>query len=115
MEDIARWIIDKLPPLHSVLLGCIYSKSPNSYKTIPILSLPTTQNSKLKILVLIGLTITTFIGTFTLAGPIICAFLLDFGLQTTQIANRTAIYAIAPLARNRVNTAYMVSVFCGRM
>ncbi|KAL9070374.1 MAG: hypothetical protein Q9161_004932 [Pseudevernia consocians] len=39
----------------------------------------------------------------------------DFGLQTTQIANRTAIYAIEPKARNRVNTAFMVSVFIGQI
>ena len=36
-------------------------------------------------------------------------------MQTSQISNRTAIYAIEPKARNRVNTAYMVSVFCGQL
>lgn len=41
--------------------------------------------------------------------------MLDIGLQTSQIANRSAIYTIAPKARNRVNTAYMVSVFVGQL
>ena len=41
--------------------------------------------------------------------------MLDLGLQTSQIANRTAVYAIEPTARNRVNTAYMVSTFCGQL
>lgn len=41
--------------------------------------------------------------------------MLDIGLQTSQIANRSAIYTIAPKARNRVNTAFMVSVFVGQL
>lgn len=41
--------------------------------------------------------------------------MLDIGLQTSQIANRAAIYPIAPKARNRVNTAFMVSVFVGQL
>lgn len=62
-----------------------------------------------------GIAIGTFTGTFTVAGPVVQAFMLDFGLQTTQIANRTAIYAIEPKARNRTNTAFMVSVFIGQI
>ena len=62
-----------------------------------------------------GIAIGTFTGTFTIAGPVIQAFMTDFGLQTTQIANRTAIYAIEPKARNRTNTAFMVSVFVGQI
>ena len=62
-----------------------------------------------------GIAIGTFTGTFTVAGPVIQAFMTDFGLQTTQIANRTAIYAIEPKARNRTNTAFMVSVFVGQI
>ena len=37
--------------------------------------------------------------------------LKDIGLQTSQIANCTAIDALAPTARNRLNTVYMVFVF----
>ncbi|KAI9686840.1 MAG: hypothetical protein M1822_002593 [Bathelium mastoideum] len=85
----ARQIIDRFVPLFSVVLG--------------------------ELLALIGICIGTYTGTFTVAGPIIQAFLLDMGLQTSQIANRSAIYAIAPKARNRVNTAFMVCVFCGQL
>jgi predicted MFS family arabinose efflux permease len=85
----ARTIIDNHVPLFSVILGETYC--------------------------LIGVIIGTFTGTFTVAGPVIQAFAIDLGLQTSQIANRTAIYAIEPKARNRVNTAYMVAVFCGQL
>jgi predicted MFS family arabinose efflux permease len=62
-----------------------------------------------------GIIIGTYTGRFSVAGPIIQAFCLDVGLQTSQIGNRTAIFGVEPLARNRVNTAYMVSVFCGQL
>jgi predicted MFS family arabinose efflux permease len=39
--------------------------------------------------------------------------LLDLGIQGQQIANQSAIYALRPEARNRLNTAYMVSLFVG--
>ena len=85
----SKAIIDRFVPLFSVILGLIYC--------------------------LAGIIIGTYTGKFTVAGPIIQAFAIDLGLQTTQIANRSAIYAIEPKARNRVNTAYMVSVFCGQL
>jgi predicted MFS family arabinose efflux permease len=85
----SRAIIDRFVPLFSVILGLTYC--------------------------LVGVIIGTYTGGFTVAGPIIQAFLIDFGLQSTQIANRSAIYAIEPKARNRVNTAFMVSVFCGQL
>ncbi|KAL9094777.1 MAG: hypothetical protein Q9165_003048 [Trypethelium subeluteriae] len=85
----ARRIIDRFVPLFSVVLG--------------------------ESLAMAGIIIGTYTGSFTVAGPIIQAFFLDMGLQTSQIANRSAIYAIAPKARNRVNTAFMVSTFCGQL
>lgn len=85
----SKAIIDRFVPLFSVILGLIYC--------------------------LTGVVIGTYTGKFTVAGPIIQAFALDLGIQTSQIANRSAIYAIEPKARNRVNTAYMVSVFCGQL
>ncbi|TVY46297.1 putative transporter [Lachnellula occidentalis] len=85
----SKAIIDRFVPLFSVILGQTYC--------------------------LTGVIIGTFTGPFTVAGPIIQAFAMDLGLQTSQIANRSAIYAIEPRARNRVNTAYMVSVFCGQL
>lgn len=39
--------------------------------------------------------------------------LLDLGVQANQISNQTRIYALMPAARNRLNTVYMVSYFCG--
>lgn len=85
----AKAIIDRFVPLFSVILGLTYC--------------------------LTGVILGTFLGPFTVAGPIIQAFAIDLGLQTSQIANRSAIYGIEPKARNRVNTAYMVSVFCGQL
>jgi predicted MFS family arabinose efflux permease len=85
----SKAIIDRFVPLFSVILGLIYC--------------------------IIGVIIGTYSGKHTVAGPIIQAFAIDLGLQTSQIANRSAIYTIEPKARNRVNTAYMVSVFCGQL
>ncbi|KAI4183289.1 MAG: hypothetical protein LQ346_006372, partial [Caloplaca aetnensis] len=64
---------------------------------------------------LTGTLIGTYTGTFTVAGPILQALFLDFGCQSAMIANRAAIYAILPNARNRVNTAYMISGFVGQL
>ena len=64
---------------------------------------------------LTGIIIGTYTGRFTIAGPIIQAFTLDAGMQITQIANRSAIYAIEPTGRNRVNTAFMLMSFLGQL
>jgi predicted MFS family arabinose efflux permease len=85
----SKVIIDRFVPLFSVILGLTYC--------------------------ITGVIIGTYTGKFTIAGPIIQAFAIDLGLQTSQIANRSAIYSIEPKARNRVNTAYMVSTFCGQL
>lgn len=68
-----------------------------------------------EILCLIGIIIGTYVGKFTVAGPIIEAFAIDIGLQTSNVANRSAIYALEPKARNRLNTVYMVFVFSGQL
>jgi hypothetical protein len=62
-----------------------------------------------------GIIIGTYTGTFTIAGPIIQAFGTDAGLLITQIANRSAIYAVEPKGRNRVNTAFMLMTFLGQL
>ncbi|KAF1982250.1 putative major facilitator superfamily transporter [Aulographum hederae CBS 113979] len=64
---------------------------------------------------LIGIVIGTYSGKYSAAGPGIQAFLNDWGLQTTQIANRAGIYSLEPKARNRLNTAFMVATFCGQL
>lgn len=89
MPFFGRLIIDRFAPLWSVVLG--------------------------EALTILGVCLGTYLGTFTVAGPILEAFLLDIGIQTAQIANRSAIYAILPKARNRVNTAFMVFTFCGQL
>ncbi|EEA22091.1 hypothetical protein TMatcc_008482 [Talaromyces marneffei ATCC 18224] len=66
-------------------------------------------------LALVGIVVGTYTGKHTVAGPIIQAILFDFGAQITQIANRTAIYGVAPKAASRVNTAFMVFSFCGQL
>ena len=39
--------------------------------------------------------------------------MLDLGVQGTQISNQSAIDALAPEARSRLTTAYMVAYFLG--
>jgi uncharacterized membrane protein len=85
----ARAIIDRFVPTFSVLLGLVYC--------------------------LIGISLGTYTGTFTVAGPVIQAFLNDFGMMTCQIALRTALFAVEPKARSRVNTVLMVATFCGQL
>ncbi|KAL8837596.1 MAG: hypothetical protein Q9170_002473 [Blastenia crenularia] len=84
-----RHVTDSFIPLFSVILGLSFS--------------------------LTGTIIGTYIGSFTVTGPIIQALFLDFGIQTAQVANRSAIYSILPQARNRVNTAYMICAFTGQL
>lgn len=85
----SRIIIDKFVPLFSVFLGeCI---------------------------AIVGVTIGTYTGLYSVAGPFIQAFALDMGLQTTQIANRSSIYSCEPNARNRINTTYMLATFLGQI
>jgi hypothetical protein len=38
---------------------------------------------------------------------------LDLGVQGAHISNQTAIFTLAPEARSRLTTAYMVAVFLG--
>ncbi|KAF1947817.1 MFS general substrate transporter [Clathrospora elynae] len=64
---------------------------------------------------LLGVCLGTYMGTFSVAGPVLQALLMDFGNQTAQIANRSSIYSIEPKRRNGVNTAFMVATFCGQL
>lgn len=68
-----------------------------------------------ELICLVGVVVGTYTGRISVAGPIIQALGIDIGLQTSQIANRTAIYAVEPRGRNRLNTAYMVMNFCGQL
>lgn len=85
----ARTVIDRFVPLFSVILG--------------------------EFINLTGILIGTYGGLYSVACPAIQAFFLDMGLQTTQIANRSSIYAVEPTGRNRINTAFMVFTFLGQI
>jgi predicted MFS family arabinose efflux permease len=57
-------------------------------------------------------------GLLALGGHILVALiagivLLDFGVQGAHVSNQSAIYELAPEARSRLTTAYMVSMFLG--
>jgi predicted MFS family arabinose efflux permease len=82
-------VIDKMQPLHTCLIGIGIE--------------------------LIGVAIGTFIGTFTVAGPILEAITIDLGSQACNIANRARITGLHPKATNRVNTCYMISSFTGQL
>lgn len=85
----SRVVIDRFVPIFSCILG--------------------------ETVCLLGVVIGTYTGNFTVAGPIIQAFAIDIGQQTSNIANRASIFSIAPKARNRINTAYMVLTFAGQL
>src|SRR3569833_1755636 len=85
----SRYIIDKLEPRVSVVAGLLIE--------------------------LAGVVVGVRIGTYTVAGPVLQAIVIDFANQASNIALRTVIYNIDPRARNRVNTAYMISAFCGQL
>lgn len=93
----------------SLSLGPVYSRFVTN-KFVPQFSVIFGE-----VLILAGAIVGTYTGTLNVAGPVIEAFAIDLGMQITQNANRNSIYAISPLTRNRVNTAYMVSVFCGQL
>src|SRR5215471_21818696 len=48
-----------------------------------------------------------------LAGLIAAIALIDVGVQSGHVANQSRIYSLAPEARSRINTFYMVAFFIG--
>jgi predicted MFS family arabinose efflux permease len=50
---------------------------------------------------------------YSLIWLVIGVFLMDAGVQGSQISNQTRIYAISTELRNRINSAYMVCYFFG--
>ncbi|KAI1866666.1 uncharacterized protein JN550_007519 [Neoarthrinium moseri] len=86
----SRLITDRFMPLFSVVLGLSFEIS--------------------------GIIVGTFIGTWTVAGPIVQAIMMDTGANFAHTANRTNVYNhLSPKKRNRVNTAYMVFSFAGQL
>ena len=68
-----------------------------------------------KIISLLGVVLGTFLGTHSIAGPIIQATLLDIGLVVLQISNRVALHPLEPEMRNRVNTAFVSVLYLGNL
>lgn len=85
----SRLITDRFVFLFSVILGLVFE--------------------------FIGIIISTFTGSFTVAGPIIHAIMMDLGTNFANTANRSNVYNLDPKARNRVNTVYMVFSFAGQI
>ena len=52
-------------------------------------------------------------GKTSVAAVLIGIVVLDIGVQGMQITNQSVIYALAPEARSRINSAYMVCYFIG--
>jgi predicted MFS family arabinose efflux permease len=53
------------------------------------------------------------LGKTSVVALLIGIVVLDMGTQGMQITNQTVIYALAPAARSRINSAYMVCYFVG--
>ncbi|KAI0477423.1 MFS general substrate transporter [Xylariaceae sp. FL0804] len=64
---------------------------------------------------LAAICIGTFVGTFSLAGPVIWAFLGDLGSNMLIVSTRMLIMNVDPTAQNAVNSVYMVFTFCGQL
>jgi predicted MFS family arabinose efflux permease len=65
----------------------------------------------------LGMTAISFVfmgcAHFSLIWLVIGVFLMDAGVQASQISNQTRIYALSPELRNRINAVYMVCYFFG--
>jgi predicted MFS family arabinose efflux permease len=89
VPSYSRIVIDRFVPNFSVALGLAYA--------------------------IVGVIVGSYTGTVSIAGVVIEAISIDFGVQTASITYRAAIYAAAPSARNRTNVAYTVSAFAGQL
>ena len=98
-----------LAGLTPMILGPIFSRYITD-KCVPHVAILISM-----VIMVAGICIGAYTGTFTVAGPILQAALQDFGLQMSQIANRSAVFGAAPKARSRVNTVYMIGAFCGQL
>ncbi len=61
---------------------------------------------------LAGYIVLLFFGRM-LAGLVAGIVLVDIGVQSGHVANQSRIYSLAPTARSRINTFYMVAFFLG--
>ena len=68
-----------------------------------------------KAISLVGVVIGTFVGTHSVAGPVIEALFLDAGLMILQISSRISFHDCEPGAMNRVNTAFVSCLYLGML
>ncbi|KAF9870606.1 membrane protein [Colletotrichum karsti] len=61
-----------------------------------------------------GVAIGTFTGTFSLVGLVFHALAVDFGVDSTSVAYRSAIYGAVPKGSNQANAAYTACSFVGQ-
>jgi hypothetical protein len=85
----ARTVMEKHEPLFSILIG--------------------------EAICLAGAIIGTYTGLHSVAGPVIQAVCINIGLQNELDRKSDRDFGVEPKARSRINTAYMVSVFCGQL
>ncbi|KAH8657740.1 major facilitator superfamily domain-containing protein [Xylariales sp. PMI_506] len=64
---------------------------------------------------LVAACIGTFVGTISLAGPVLWAALGDLGLDIIIVGTRLAIGDVDPKGQNVVNSVYMIFVYCGQL
>jgi len=64
---------------------------------------------------LVAACVGTFVGTSSMAGPVVWALLGDLAMNTTVVASRMAFSGVEPDAQNAVNAVYMVFTFCGQL
>lgn len=64
---------------------------------------------------LVAACVGTFVGTFSIAGPVVWALLGDLAMNTVVVAGRMAFSGVEPDAQNAVNAVYMVFTFCGQL
>lgn len=63
--------------------------------------------------VLVSFVLSGWLGASSLVALVVAVNLLDFGLQSGQVANQARIFALGDAIRGRLNTLYMVATFGG--
>jgi predicted MFS family arabinose efflux permease len=110
----------RTPPYHygTTAAGLFGLLGASSAAAAPIVGrISDRQGPERSILIAIIATITGYVfllsfGRF-LPGLIASIVLIDLGVQSGHVANQSRIYSIAPAARSRLNTFYMVAFFVG--
>ena len=61
----------------------------------------------------LSLIVASTAGAASVLALVLAVNLLDFGVQSSQVANQARIFALGQAIRSRLNTVYMVAVFAG--